>query len=51
MDWIPSARVIDPHDDQPPASLGPTEDEVGVTMRVISLVAINVGQYLFNIRD
>jgi hypothetical protein len=43
--------MIDPHHDQPSTGPCATEDEVGVSLRVVSLVALRVGQHLLDVRD
>jgi hypothetical protein len=43
--------MIDPHNDQPSSGPCATEDKVRVTLRVVSLVALGVGQHLLDIRD
>jgi hypothetical protein len=43
--------MINPDDDQPTTSLGATEDEVVVSGRIVSFVAIGISQYFFDIRD
>ncbi len=39
MDRIASSRVVDPHHDQPPPSLGPAEDRMVVAERVVAFIA------------
>lgn len=48
MDRIASSRVVDPHHDQPPPSLGATQDRMVVAERVVALITRRIGQHLLD---